>query len=80
MGIPPRFMPIAPPQPRSHFHELLAEAERRYSDLVAHNAALVIDRDRLRNIVEGLLGVLGKWIDADEIERWRAMVHEGAPR
>jgi hypothetical protein len=55
------------------FLDLAAELVQRYRDLTAQNAAIVAERDRLRQIIEGLLGVLGKFVDEDEISRWRAL-------
>lgn len=62
----------------SNFYDLVAELQQRYRDLAAHNAAIVSERDRLRQIIEGLLGVLGKFVDEDEVARWRAMSVLGA--
>ena len=53
--------------------DLMAEMVRRHLDLVYTNAGLVVDRDYLRQVIEGLLGVLGKYVDADEIARWRSI-------
>ena len=53
--------------------DLMAEMVRRHYDLVYTNAGLVVDRDYLRQVIEGLLGVLGKYVDADEIARWRSI-------
>lgn len=65
--------------PMSHynFHDLLAEVQQRYRDLKLQNDALVTECGRLRQFIEALLGVYGKYVDAEEIARWRALATVG---
>jgi hypothetical protein len=70
----------ADPAAQARFFDLLAEAHRAYRDLAAENATLAAERDRLIAVVEGLLGVLGKYVDEAEIERWRSMAGGRDPR
>jgi hypothetical protein len=60
-----------------NFYDLVAELQQRYRDLAAQNTAIVSERDRLRQIIEGLLGVFGKFVDEDEIARWRSLATLG---
>jgi hypothetical protein len=59
------------------FHDLVIELQQRHRDLAAMHAAVVAERDRLHQVIEGLLGVLGKFVDEAEVERWRAMMTLG---
>jgi hypothetical protein len=56
------------------FHDLVVELQQRHRDLASSHAAVVAERDRLRHVIEGLLGVLGKFVDEAEIARWRALM------
>lgn len=60
------------------FFDLAAELVQRYHDLAADHRSVLSERDRLRQIIEGLLGVLGKFVDEDEVARWRALTTLGA--
>lgn len=60
-----------------NFYELVVEVQQRYRDLATRHAELVSERDRLRQVVEGLIGVLGKYVDEAEVARWRAMATLG---
>lgn len=55
------------------YFDLVVEIQQRHRDLAASHAVTVADRDRLRQIVEGLLGVIGKFVDVEEVARWRLM-------
>lgn len=60
------------------FYDLVAEIQQRYRDLALQNEALVSECGNLHQLVEGLLGVYGKYVDEAEIARWRAMAAIGA--
>ena len=62
----------------ANYYNLVAEIQQRYRDLALNHASLVSERDRLREIIEGLLGVYGKYVDEAEVARWRAMATVGA--
>lgn len=59
--------------PGHNFFDLveLISAQHRYA--IADLRSVRADRDKLRDVVEALLAVLGKTVDAAEIARWREL-------
>lgn len=57
----------------ANFFDLTDQIVRRYRDLALEKRALASENERLVQIVEGLLGMLGKYVDENELARWRAM-------
>jgi hypothetical protein len=58
--------------------DLAAEMIRRYYDLVSANAGLAAECDRLRLVVDALLGVIATRVSADELAHWRSIIGTGA--
>lgn len=52
---------------------MLEVIRAKYAYAIADANSLRAERDRLRGVVEGLLGVLGSTVSPDEITRWRKL-------